>query len=74
MAYVKKQNKKSPVQCRELNSVLCGDLDSGMGGGVGGTAKREGIYVYLELIGFVIHHCKTIIPQFFLKVKKKGLH
>ena len=49
MVYVKKKkkNKKSPVQCRELNSVLCGDLEGRMGGGVGGTTKREGIYVYI---------------------------
>ena len=42
--------------------------------GVGGRLQREGIYVYIELIHFVVQqkltqHCKAIILQ--LKKKKK---
>ena len=44
-----------------------------MGSGVGGRFKREGIYVYLQLIHFLvqqklIQHCKAIILQ--LKIKQ----
>ena len=43
-----------------------------MGHGVGEKARREGIYVYIQLIHFSVQkkltqHCKAIIPQFFLK-------
>ena len=39
-----------------------------MGGMVGRGSKREGIYVYIKLIHFVVQqkltqHCKTSIPQ-----------
>ena len=39
-----------------------------VGGGVGGRSKREGIYVYIELIPFVVQqnltqHCKAVILQ-----------
>ena len=48
---------------------LCDDLEGGWGGGVRGKSKREGTYVYLGLIHFVvqqklIQHCKAIILQF----------
>ena len=32
---------------RELSSVLSDDLDGWVGGGVGGSSKREGIYVHI---------------------------
>ena len=35
------------LQCWELSSVLCGDLDGWDGVGVGGRLKRDGIYVYI---------------------------
>ena len=41
---------------------------TGMGGGVGGRSEREGIYVYIQLIHFVVQqkltqHCKATILQ-----------
>ena len=53
---------------------VCGDLDGWDGGGVGGRSKREGIYVYLQLIHSVVQQkltqrCKATIPQ--LKKRKK---
>ena len=53
--------------------MLCDDLD-GWDGVMGGGLKREGIYVYIQLIHFVVQqkltqHCNTIVLQ--LK-KKKG--
>ena len=46
----------------------------GMGGRVGGRCKREGIYVYIQLIHFIVQqkltqHCKATLPQ--LKKKKR---
>ena len=43
-----------------------------MGVGVGGRSKREGIYVYIQVIHFIAQqkltqHCKAII----LRLKKK---
>ena len=51
-----------------MHKVLCGDLD-GRDRRLGGRSKREGIYVYIELIHFGVqqeltHHCKATIPQF----------
>ena len=48
--------------------MICDDLDGWDGVGVGGSLKREGIYVYLWLIHIVvwqkpIQHCKAIIHQ-----------
>ena len=49
--------------------MLHGDLDGRDGtGGVGGRSKREGIYVYIELIHFIVQqkltqHCEAIILQ-----------
>ena len=37
---------EAAVEHRELNSVLCGDLDE-WDGEVRGRLKREGIYVYI---------------------------
>ena len=56
------------------NLVFCDDLEGWMVSGVGGRLQREGIYVYIELIHFVVQqeltqHCKAIILQ--LKKKKK---
>ena len=60
--------------------VLCDDLDGresgggGRGGWEGERSKREGIYVYIWLLHFVVQqkltsHCKAMI----LQLKKKGL-
>ena len=48
--------------------VLCYDLEGRAAGEKGRRLKREGIYVYLQLIHFVIQqklmqHCKAIILQ-----------
>ena len=48
--------------------MLCGDLD-GWDVGVGGRAKRDGIYVYIQLVHFIVQqkltqHCKATISQF----------
>ena len=48
--------------------MLCDDLEGwdGMGGVVGERLKREGIYVYIWLIHFLVklsQHCKAIILQ-----------
>ena len=52
---------------RELSSVLCGDLERGLG--ADGKGIQEGwIYVCIWLIYFIVqqkltHHCKATIPQ-----------
>ena len=49
--------------------MLCDNLDGwDGGGGMGGRSKREGIYVYIQLIHFGVQqkltqHCKAIILQ-----------
>ena len=48
--------------------MLCGDPEGWDGGTVGGRSKREGIYVYIWLIHFVVQqkltqHCKATILQ-----------
>ena len=53
----------------ELPVVLSDDVDSGIGGRVGERSKREGIYVYIELIHFLVQqklsqHSKAILFQF----------
>ena len=58
---------------RELSLVLCDILEGCDGGWVGGRFKREGIYVYILLIHFVVQqkptqHCKAIM----LQLKKKS--
>ena len=58
---------EAAIQHRELSSVLCDDLEGGMG--VGWRLKREGICVCLWLIRVVVQqkptqHCKAIILQF----------
>ena len=55
--------------------MLCDDLEGWDGGGVEGRLKRKGIYVYLQLIHFIlqqklIQYFKSIILQ--LKKKKTG--
>ena len=42
--------------------VFCDDLQ-GWGRGVGGRVKREGIYVYIELIHVVQQKLTNIIKQ-----------
>ena len=53
--------------------VFFDDLEWWMVGGVGGRLQREGIYVYIELIHFVVQqkltqHCKAITLQLKKKV------
>jgi len=48
----------------------------GWGGGVGGRLKREGTYVYLQLIPVVVwqkptQYCKAIILQLKIKFKER---
>ena len=62
------------MEHRELSFALRDDLGGWEGGGVGGRSQREGIYVYIQLIHFVVQqkitqHCKATISQ--LKKKKK---
>ena len=43
---------------------------------MGGSSKGTGIYVYIQLIHFIVQqkltqHCKAIIVQFFLSQKRK---
>ena len=49
--------------------VLCADLEGAKDIRVGRRSKRQGIYVYRELIHFFVEqkltHYKTIIHQFF---------
>ena len=47
---------------RELNLVLCDDLE-GCGGGRGGRLKTEGTYVQLWLIRVAVWHCRAIYLQ-----------
>ena len=50
------------VQCRELKTVLCDNLEGW--DGVGGRFKREGTYVYLWLIHadvWYVHHICIIL-------------
>ena len=42
--------KEFAVCLRKLKQVLCINLECGMGRGIGGRFKREGIYVHLWLI------------------------
>ena len=60
------------AQGAQLPWVLCDDRAGGLG--VGGRPEREGMYVHLQLIHFVVQqkltqHCKAVILQ--LKKKKK---
>ena len=59
--------------------MLCDDLEGwhGRGEGMAGRLKRKGIYVYIQLIHFVvkqklIQHCKAIIFQ--LKKERERFH
>ena len=56
--------------------MLCDDPEGSDGVGVGGRFKRQGIYVYLQLIHFVrqklTQHCKVIIPQFYKALWKEN--
>ena len=54
--------------------MFCGDLEGWDEGGVEGRFKREGIYVYIQLIHFIVQqkltpHCKTTIPHLGKKEK-----
>ena len=53
--------------------MLCDNLNGWDGGGDGRKSKRDGIYVYIQLIHFIVQeklmqHCKaTVLHFFFLK-------
>ena len=54
--------------------MLCGDLD-GWVGGVEGRSRREGIYVYIQLIHFIVQqkltqHCKATIFQLKIYIRR----
>ena len=60
--------------CTAQGAQLRDDLER-WDGAAGGRYKKEGIYVYIWMIYFVVHqkliqHCKAIILQFkiFLKI------
>ena len=54
--------------------MLCDNLGGGMGWRVGKRFKREGMYVYVQLIhDLPTQHCKAIILQFKKKKKKAYL-
>ena len=58
---------EADVQHRELSSVFCDDPER-WDGVVGGRSKREGIYVYIQLIHTVVQqiltkHCKAAVVQ-----------
>ena len=72
-----KQISSEKLLCghRELNCVLCGNLEKW--NGVGGRFRRKGIYVYLRLIHVAVwqkptQHYKAVIFQLKIsKLKKK---
>ena len=47
--------------------MLCDELDGWDGGGEGRRPKREGMYVYIQLIHFIVQqkltHYKAVTPQ-----------
>ena len=57
---------EAAVQREPLSSMLYDDPEGSDGVGVGGRVKRQGIYVYFQLIHVVLtQHCNVIIPQFY---------
>ena len=48
------EHRASAARRRELSWVLCDDLRGGLGYGMGGQAKRAGMYVYIKLIHLVV--------------------
>ena len=56
--------------CIVLGAQLCDDLEGRPGAGSGGgRSKREGMYVYEELVHFTVEQkltrrCKAIYPDF----------
>ena len=50
------------------SALRCDDLRAAMGGGVGGTLKKEEVYVDIQLIHFIVQqgltgHCNAITLQ-----------
>ena len=50
--------------------MLCDNLNGWDGGGDGRKSKRDGIYVYIQLIYFIVQeklmqHCKATVLHFF---------
>ena len=65
--------KKDAKYHREHSSVLCEDLEEGDVGSE--RLKRQGTYVYLELIQVVVQqkstqHCKAVILQLKINLKQ----
>ena len=59
---------EAATEHKNLNSVLCDDLESWDGGGVGGRSKREGIYVHIQLIS------EKMVFVFFFSLLSLPLH
>ena len=53
LAIIGRYSAASTLQNRELSSLLCDDLEW-WDGGMGGRSKREGVYVYVQLIHFTV--------------------
>ena len=65
-----------PYSSGNSNPLLCDNLEGGLGREVGGRFRREGTYVFLQLIHVDVwqkltQHCKAIILQLKYKLKKK---
>ena len=48
------------VECRVLSLGLCDDLGGWDGERVGGRSKKEGMYVYIWLICFIVQQKPTL--------------
>ena len=51
--------------------MLCNDLE-GWGGGIGGRFKREGIYIYIQLILFVVQQ-KLTQHCYYASIKQNNI-
>ena len=66
-----------PAAChRELSAMPCDDLEGRIEVGVGGRAKREGTYAYIQLVHFTVQQkltkcCKATIFQFLKNILQK---
>ena len=65
-----------PYSTGNSNPVLCDNLEGGLGREAGGRFRREGTYVFLQLIHVDVwqkltQHCKAMILQLKYKLKKK---
>lgn len=59
------------------SALRCDDLRAAMGGGVGGTLKKEEVYVDIQLIHFIVQqgltgHCNAITLQSKILQQKRN--